>query len=239
MLIILLVFASGGAALWAGQKYSEDRCRKAASFINQARGPALKWLSAAYQDRFLAQVLRQGPTFAALVDLRDKAAIFHQDLFLWHSFPESGEAFHALAKSDPKEQEKFKTALFRVASLAVPPICSSMEFLLPSGLLAEGEAYWRSRQNEVRLARLSFAQDQGIYCHAESLTAQLKELLLATGKNCDGGVKKLATMKKNACDKAKSQLSQEITDIENRKIFNLEKLKRKWPEKILAGLECS
>jgi hypothetical protein len=99
-------------------------------------------------------------------------------------------------------------------------------------MIAAGEEYWRSRQTEARMARLSFTHDREIFCQSEALTTRLKAVLAATEAKC-------AKSKKGCQASATAPIQQEIEDIEMQKEFNRQKLRRKWPEEILEELECS
>jgi hypothetical protein len=231
ILLFLLVSALGAGALWVGRQHSLQRCRKAAHLVSQASVPQ-RWLKAAAEDRFLTQLLHEGPIAETLKHFSSQASALSQDFLTWHFFPEARTAFVALGATPPVEEKKFLAALQAVAAPAVPRACTPA---LPDeklmNLLGQSEAAWKSRQAEVKLAKASFRRDQEIYCHAESLTNRLRAVLTATEESC--------ARQKVECRPALEPLEQEIADIEKQKEFNKNKLSRKWSADILEGLQCS
>jgi hypothetical protein len=203
----------------------------AAQLASQASVPQ-QWLKAAAKDRFLTQLLHEGPIAETLRHFSAQAFALSQDFLAWYFFPEAKTAFVALGATSPAEEKKFLSALQAVSALPVPSACTPS---LPDeklvSLLAQSESAWRSRQAEVKLAKASFQRDQEIYCHAESLTNRLRAVLAATEESCN--------RQKVECRRALEPIEQEIADIEKQKEFNKNKLSRKWSADILVGLQCS
>lgn len=229
--IALLLVACGGGAVWVGRHHSLKRCQSAAFLVSQSKAPQ-KWLKAAMEDRFLTQLIHEGPVADSLLYISSQAGGLEKDFFAWHFFPQARESFSALGRASPSDEKGYLAALQAVAELSVPAACVPVADQKLIGLLGEAEATWRSRQTEVSLAKVSFARDQTIYCHAESLTNRLKQVLAAAEAKC--GAKPSAS-----CQKAADSIGQEIADIEKQKEFNRNKLRRKWSDEILAGLKCS
>ena len=231
ILLFLFVSACGAGALWVGRQHSLKRCRSAAFLVSQAGQPQ-RWLKAAAEDRFLTQLLHDGPIAETLTYFSARSDLLSQDYLAWHYFPEAKGTFSALAATPPAEEKKYLASLQAVEALAVPAICSPAvvdEKLI--SLLGRSEAAWKTRQAEVKLAKTSFARDQEIYCHAASLTDRLQLVKAATQQGCE--------RRKVDCTAALAPIEQEIADIEKQKEFNKNKLSRKWSADILVGLKCS
>lgn len=230
LLIILGLGLAAGGGVWHARSRSLAACREGASLRKAAVTP-LAWLEAASRDHFLVALLQQGEAADAIRSLRLRAAVAAGEPWSWHLSDSFKASLKSLVLASPTEKP-FLEALRSLAALPVPEACAEAEDPRLLRAFELGEEYWRSRQNEARMAKLSFAHDREIFCQSEALTTRLKAVLAATESRC-------AKSKKGCQASATAPIQQEIEDIEMQKEFNRQKLRRKWPEEILEELKCS
>lgn len=229
-LIILGLAVAAAGGVWHARARSLSACREGVSLRKAAVKP-LPWLEAASRDRFLISLLQQGEAADAIRSLRLRAAVAAGEPWSWHLSDAFKAGLKSLVAANPTERPFFE-AVRAFAALPVPEACAEAEDPRLMGAFEAGEEYWRSRQNEARIAKLSFAHDREIFCQSEALTTRLKAVLSATESRC-------AKSKKGCQASATAPIQQEIEDIEMQKEFNRQKLRRKWPEEILEELKCS
>lgn len=229
-MIALLVLACGGGAFWAARKQSLLRCRKASFLASQTLVPA-RWFEAAVKDRFQESLLRQGAVGEAIAYYREEASVIANDPLLSYYFPEAKARFTQLVSVSPTDEKTFLEALLSVAALSPPAECEPAEDATLLTLYRGADHAWQLEQEKVRSLKASFAADLEIYCLASALQARLKLFQAATEERCASTERCAQTVYVS--------ISQEIADIEKQKEFNLQKLRRKWPEEILEGLKCS
>jgi hypothetical protein len=234
-LLIFMLICLAGAGAWLAQDQSWKRCGSAAFLVSQAAIPTV-WLDSALGDRFLAPLLRAGEVGEVLQELRSRAGALEGALH-WHLSPDARQAFGRLAAADPRQTGAFLEALKKVASIDTG--CPAIEDPAFSDLLQAGERYWRSRQKEVRMARLSFARDREIFCQADALTFRLRQVLAASEERCARAGSRRGASQSACGPEANESILTEIADIERQREFNYQKLRRKWPTEILEGLQCS
>lgn len=230
---IFLFILGVGAVLGVGGFYARQQslrhCREGALLLS-ASGTALPWAEAASRDRFFAQLLRQGPTAEAVRELRFRAALGAGEALSWH-LPKEGKAGLKALLADPATPE-FREALAAAGKIQLPAECRpENEDPELTNAFRRGESHWQARQTEVRMAKLSFARDQEIFCQSDGLITRLRSVLVATEARCQKA-------KRPCPPEATQAIRREIEDIEVQKEFNRQKLKRKWPEEILEGLAC-
>jgi hypothetical protein len=230
ILVILGLLVAAGGGFWHARTRSLAACREGVS-LHKASLKPLMWLEAANRDPFLVSLLQQGEAAEALRSLRIRAAVVAGEPWSWHLSDSFKAGLKSLVLVEPTDK-KFFVRLKAFAAEPLPEACAGAEDPRLTRMVAAGEEYWRSRQNEARMAKLSFAHDREIFCQSEALTERLRAVLAATEARC-------AKSKKGCQARATAPILQEIEDIEMQKEFNQQKLRRKWPEEILEGLECS
>lgn len=230
ILVILGLALAAGGGVWQARARSLAACREGESLRKAAAKP-LPWIEAAGRDRFLVSLLQQGEAADAIRSLRQRAAVAAGEPWSWHLSENFKSGMKALVVTEPTDKN-FLAALSAFSSLPAPEACADAEDPRLGQMFAAGEDYWRSRQNEARMAKLSFAHDREIFCQSEALTNRLKAVLAASEARC-------AKSKKGCQPSATAPIQQEIEDIEMQKEFNRQKLRRKWPEEILEELKCS
>lgn len=230
ILIILGLTLAVGGGIWHARVRSLAACREGA-ILRKAAVRSLPWFKAAAGDRFLLPLLKQGKVAEALRELRVRSAVAAGEAWSWHLSDSFKAALKSLIVNSPTDNE-FYAALERFVALPVPKACPEAEDPRLLEAFAAGDEFWRSRLGEVRMAKLSFAHDEEIFCQAEALTGRLKAVLAATESRC-------SKSKKGCQAAATAPIQREIEDIEMQKEFNLQKLRRKWPAEILGGLKCS
>lgn len=230
ILVILGLILAAGGGVWHARARSLAACREGASLRKAVEKP-VAWLEAASRDRFLVALLQRGEAADAIRTLRQRAAVAAGEPWSWHLSDAFKAGLKSLVIAGPTERS-FLDSLRAFAALPLPEACAEAEDSRLMEAFAAGEEYWRSRQNEARMAKLSFAHDREIFCQSEALTARLKAVLSASEARC-------AKSKKGCQASAMAPIQQEIEDIEMQKEFNRQKLRRKWPEEILEELKCS
>jgi hypothetical protein len=234
-----LSFAILGAALifavvYFGRERSLEHCRSAASIRMYA--PTLSdWIKDAENDPFELAMLRQEPIAKLVGELKARAKTGANSRPQWLISVKDRAGFRPMERANLNDTKGLKEALAAAAAVPVPIECLSG---ISPQLVKIGDAaaaYWAKRGTEVRLAKMSFARDKDIFCQSRGLLEKLRAVKVATEAQCQERKAK----KSKACRAgALESVDQEITDLEKQKEFNLEKLRKKWPEAVLGEIPC-
>ncbi len=224
LLVLVLSVLILGA--WLFQRHGAQQCGRLRLLQTQVSVPLL-WLQEAAMDPFQLPLLRQGPAAEALQEIKKWST---QLANTWQ-LSQHKKSLDEISKQQIESPE-FMRALQSLAQEKVScPVGQDLEF---TRKLAAAGRHWQERQIEVRISKIAFQRDQGIYCHGEGLLTKLKALLAASQARCEG-----KRARKRSCGPAAmDSIRKEIEELEKGKDFNWQKLQRKWPMEVLKGIQC-
>lgn len=231
--VAILILLVGVGASFYGRARSLELCLEAETLARSA-AVAAEWVSEAEADPFRRAALGQGAVGEILRDLPARARAIARARPNWHL--EASQRNTLALVADAKDRPALAAALRNLEAGFPAGSCGARGVAAGDGewqsLVRRGRQEWAGRKTELRIAKLDFRRDQEIFCQADGLLRQLRSVLQATQDRC-------ARAKKPCPPQAEGSLRQEVADIEARKVFNWEKLQRKWPADVLAGFGCS
>lgn len=232
--------AAAGAEGWALKKQSDRVCRSAVDLAQHA-GSLRVWLAEADADPFLGAPALRGPVNAVIAEFRARSRWIQSELGA-RLLPEQARAAFQELNTTGDNNTAFFGALAKVAELKAGLKC---EGRIPAGeessLARQVDAaneFWRDQKAHAELAKIEFERDRVIFCKGDELMHGLQRVVQASIGRCQGA--KLSAKLAAACEAQKNgPVAAEITDLEKQKEFNMRKLRQKWPEPVLKGLQCS
>ncbi len=232
--------AAAGVEGWALKKQSERVCHSAVDLAQNAE--ALRaWILEAEADPYLGPAAMRGPVYGVIAEFRNRSRWIQSELSA-RLLPEQARAAFLRLNTAGDASLPVADALQGISALKPILVCEARR---PAGEEAglarqiEGAAdFWRDQKLLAENAKLEFEQDRVIFCKADELLRGLQRVAQATAGRC--AQEKLPPKVKKACEGEKTgPVALEMADLEKQKEFNLKKLRQKWNDGILKGLQCS
>lgn len=226
----LFVFAAG---VFYSKREAERNCKNAGRLV--AASPYLvKWLEEAAREPFLYPYLKEGKMGEFVESyLRDAKRVSTRLSYPFLTFQD--RALFQLPRVG-LDSPHFREAVQKIAALEISSTCLE-EAPRAQSLAEEAEKFWLENRARVSSDKAVFVSDQQVYCQTESLLGRLRRVMDAFHANCSNNVgseKRSPSCAPSSIDSVTS----EIRELEQQKIFNWNKLKKKWPDSLLAKIQC-
>jgi len=236
----LALATAAGAEGWALKKQSDRVCRSAVDLAQHAEALRV-WLAEADADPFLGTSSLRGPVNSAIAEFRARSRWIQSELGA-RLLPEQARAAFQQLNTAGDSSAAVSGALLKVAGLKSGLQCEAPVPAVAESSLAQqvdtGNEFWRDQKAHAELAKLEFERDRVIFCKGDELLQGLRRVVQASLGRCQG--EKLSAKQAAACDAQKTgPVAMEIADLEKQKEFNMRKLRQKWPEPVLKGLQCT
>lgn len=230
--LLLLPAAVLALAYWANRR-AGSTCEVALALSHQVPRAA-QWIAASEADPFLAIQLGRAPIRRALRQFQAAAAIVRGDYGLLRLDFESKRQLSAIAEA--RNDSLLNQAVRDFSPIFLTQRCEGKGSVREEALALQVDAAeqdWALAKVEAGKDKAAFASDREIFCQLDSLRTELELVVQAAKDRCAarrGG--------KPCAAEVNDTLVREMTDLEQKRAFNLAKLERKWPAAVMEELKC-